>query len=80
MDKINTLLSELETLRPDLQGKDFLLTWENSLDTLKAVMLTAEILQCLHWQKKTLADFDYGLAISIFRITALVPVSVLLRQ
>jgi len=42
MDKINTLLSELETLKPDLCGKDFLLTWENSLDTLKAVMLTAE--------------------------------------
>jgi len=67
MDKINTLLSELETLKPDLCGKDFLLTWENSLDTLKAVMLTAEILQCLHWQKKTWRIFDYGLAISIFR-------------
>jgi len=67
MDKINTLLSELETLKPDLRGKDFLLTWENSLDTLKAVMLTAEILQCLHWQKKTWRIFDYGLAISIFR-------------
>ena len=67
MDKINTLLSELETLKPDLWGKDFLLTWENSLDTLKAVMLTAEILQGLHWQKKPWRIFDYGLAISIFR-------------
>jgi len=67
MEKINTLINELETLKPDLFGKDFLLTWDNSLDSLKAVMLVAEILQNLHWQKKPWRIFDYGLAISIFR-------------
>lgn len=65
--KASALIKELETLQPDLSGKDFLLTWENSVDNLKAVMLTAEILQCLHKEKKPWRIFDYGLAISIFR-------------
>jgi len=66
-DKIMTRLKELETLNTDTFGKDFLLTWENSLDNLKAVMLVAEILQLLHREKKPWRIFDYGLAISIFR-------------
>ncbi|MEN6445852.1 MAG: knotted carbamoyltransferase YgeW [Candidatus Cloacimonas sp.] len=65
--RASALIKELETLQPDLSGKDFLLTWENSVDNLKAVMLTAEILQCLHKEKKPWRIFDYGLAISIFR-------------
>lgn len=64
---INERLKELEALKTDTFGKDFLLTWENSLDNLKAVMLVAEILQLLHWEKKPWRIFDYGLAISIFR-------------
>ena len=66
-DKINSRLRELEALKTDTFGKDFLLTWENSVDNLKAVMLVAEILQLLHQQKKPWKIFDYGLAISIFR-------------
>ena len=42
--KINNLLNELEQLKPNLHGKDFLLTWENSVDNLKAVMIVAEII------------------------------------
>ncbi len=64
---INERLKELEALKTDTFGKDFLLTWENSLDNLKAVMLVAEILQLLHREKKPWRIFDYGLAISIFR-------------
>ena len=64
---INERLKELEALKTDTFGKDFLLTWENSLDNLKAVMLVAEILQLLHRKKKPWRIFDYGLAISIFR-------------
>lgn len=63
----NKRLQELESLAPDSFGKDFLLTWENSLDNLKAVMLVAEMLQMLHKEKKPWRIFDYGLAISIFR-------------
>ena len=51
MDKkeiIKSRLFELEKLQLELYGKDFLLTWENSLDNLKAIMAVAEILQSLH--------------------------------
>ncbi|HRQ98524.1 MAG TPA: knotted carbamoyltransferase YgeW [Candidatus Syntrophosphaera sp.] len=70
MDKkeiIKSRLFELEKLQPELYGKDFLLTWENSLDNLKALVAVAEILQSLHWEKKPFRIFDYGLAVSIFR-------------
>ena len=70
MDKkeiIKSRLLELEKLQPELYGKDFLLTWENSLDNLKALVAVAEILQSLHWEKKPFRIFDYGLAVSIFR-------------
>ncbi|HPM04841.1 MAG TPA: knotted carbamoyltransferase YgeW, partial [Candidatus Cloacimonas sp.] len=65
--KVKALINELEALQQNLHGKDFLLTWENSVDNLKAVMLVAEILQLLHLEKKPWRIFDYGLAISIFR-------------
>ncbi|MDI3503560.1 MAG: hypothetical protein PWP64_496, partial [Candidatus Cloacimonadota bacterium] len=67
MNEIYNRLQELEKLSSNLYNKDFLLTWENSVDNLKAVMLIAEILQMLHTQKKVWRIFDYGLAISIFR-------------
>jgi knotted carbamoyltransferase YgeW len=67
MQEITKRLIELERLKPNLYGKDFLLTWENSVDNLKAVMLVAEILQLLHKEKKAWKIFDYGLGISIFR-------------
>jgi knotted carbamoyltransferase YgeW len=66
-DKIKQLLSELAQLKTDLYGKDFLLTWENSTDNLKSVMLVAEIMQALHRQKKSFKIFDSGLGIAIFR-------------
>lgn len=67
MKQFNSRLQELEALSSDLFGQDFLLTWENSLDNLKAVMLVAEMLQMLHREKIAWRIFDYGLAISIFR-------------
>jgi len=66
-DQVSARLRELESLKTDLYGRDFLLTWENSQDNLKAVMLVAEILRLLHMQKKPFKIFDSGLAISIFR-------------
>jgi|GEM_PF-2163094 len=67
LTKLSALVKELEALQPKLYGKDFLLTWQQDLDSLKAVMLVAEILQLLHKEKKPWRIFDYGLAISIFR-------------
>jgi knotted carbamoyltransferase YgeW len=65
--QIESRLRELEALKTDLYGRDFLLTWENSQDNLKAVMLVADILRLLHLQKKPFKIFDSGLAVSIFR-------------
>lgn len=65
--KVENLLKELASLKTGLYGKDFLLTWENSLDNLKAVMLVAEIMQELHRAKKPFKIFDSGLGIAIFR-------------
>jgi hypothetical protein len=59
--KVENLLKELASLKTGLYGKDFLLTWENSLDNLKAVMLVAEIMQELHRAKKPFKIFDSGL-------------------
>jgi knotted carbamoyltransferase YgeW len=65
--QIKNRLKELQALDTDIFGRDFLLTWENSLDNLKTVMLVTEILQLLHREKKTWRIFDQGLAVSIFR-------------
>ena len=70
MDKkeiIKSRLFELEKLQLELYGKDFLLTWENSLDNLKALVAVAEILQSLHFVKKPFRIVDKGSAGSIFR-------------
>jgi len=64
---IGKLFTQLAALKHELYGKDFLLTWEKTEADLRAVMLTAEILQSLHWQGKSMRTFNHGLAISIFR-------------
>jgi len=64
---IAQIIQSFSCLKPELYGKDFLLTWDKSLDDLKALMHTAEILQALHWKGKNFRIFDHGLAISIFR-------------
>ncbi|HPN26596.1 MAG TPA: hypothetical protein PLD28_01740 [Candidatus Cloacimonas sp.] len=35
-ERASALIEELETLQPDLYGKDFLLTWENCFDNLSS--------------------------------------------
>jgi knotted carbamoyltransferase YgeW len=67
MNTLKTQLDELQKLKCNTYGKDFLLTWEKSLDELRAVMLVAECLKELHRVGKSLRVFDGGLAISIFR-------------
>jgi knotted carbamoyltransferase YgeW len=51
---INSLIQQLSTLKNNLYGNDFLLTWDKTQEELKAVMLAAEILQALHWQGKSI--------------------------
>lgn len=65
--EISKRLSELKKLKIDLYMKDFLLTWEKSIDEIKAVAIIAEILKSMHRQNISTRLFETGLAISIFR-------------
>jgi len=61
------LLEELAQWKTDLHGKDFLWTWERTLDEIRAIATAAEVLQALHRAGASLRVFESGLAISIFR-------------
>ena len=67
MDKIKQKIKELKELKPELFGKDFLLTWEKSEDDLKAVLLVAEILKEMRDNNISSKIFESGLAVSQFR-------------
>ena len=61
------MLKSIQKLNASLYGKDFLLTWDKSVDELKLVLQTAEILKKLYEENVSLRVFDTGLAISNFR-------------
>ncbi len=65
--RIEDWLAELAQCRCRLHERDFLLTWDHSLDDLRAVVLTARILEALWRQNISARVFDGGLAVSIFR-------------
>ncbi|HEX2973712.1 MAG TPA: knotted carbamoyltransferase YgeW [Tepidisphaeraceae bacterium] len=60
-------LSELQKLKLDTFGQDFLLTWEKTDHEIRALTLLAECLHQLHRARRPFRVFDTGLAISIFR-------------
>ncbi len=64
---IEKSLNELAALNVDMQGKDFLLTWEKSEKELKAVFIIAELLKELHAKNISVDMFKTGLAVSNFR-------------
>ncbi len=64
---ISSLLSSIRKLKANLQGKDFLLTWDKSVAELKLVMSVAEALRALRDRNISTKCFDSGLAVSIFR-------------
>ncbi len=66
-NKILKLIEELRTLKPDMFGKDFLLTWEKSMDDIKATLIVAEIIKEMHKSNISTRIFDSGLGVSIFR-------------
>jgi knotted carbamoyltransferase YgeW len=67
MNTIKQQLDELQTLKFNSYGKDFLLTWEKSEPELRAVVALAELFSEMHRAGKSFRVFDTGLAISIFR-------------
>jgi ornithine carbamoyltransferase len=67
METLKKQLDELKKLKFNSYGKDFLLTWEKSVDELRAVVALAELFSEMHKAGKSFRTFDTGLAISIFR-------------
>ena len=65
--QLQTNINGLRKLRLDMFEKDFLLTWEQTDDEIKAVTLVAQLLKEMHKAGSSLRLFDTGLAISIFR-------------
>ena len=65
IDKFIGRLNELEFGK--MYQDDFFLTWERSLDELKAVYVVADALRYLRENNISSRIFDSGLAISIFR-------------
>ena len=61
------MVRELKKLKVHTFNKDFLLTWEQSDDEIKAVVLVAELFKEMHKAGLSFRTFDTGLAISIFR-------------
>lgn len=67
MDSIRKKLEELAKLKPEMFEKDFLLTWEKSLDDIKATLLLTEIVKEMHRNRISTKLFRDGLGVSIFR-------------
>ncbi len=65
--EIMSQIGELEDLKADLYGKDFLLTWEKSDAQLHSVLKIAEILKQMHSENIDVSMFKTGLAVSNFR-------------
>ena len=64
---IEQAIAELSDCNQKLYEQDFLLTWERSLDDLRALLTTARALEAMWRQNVSTRVFDAGLAISIFR-------------
>lgn len=61
------IIKEVKWLNAGMYGKDFLLTWEKSLNELKQVLFVAEGLKYLRDNNISARCFDSGLAVSQFR-------------
>ncbi len=66
-DDVHALIESLRDLQVDLHNRDFLLTWNYSVDDLKAVLTVAEVLEALYLANVSTRVFEAGLAVSIFR-------------
>jgi len=67
MNTFENYLEQIKSLKTQLYGKDFLLTWDKTEDELKQTLLVAEALKYLREQNISTKIFDSGLAISNFR-------------
>ncbi len=64
---ISAIIAGLKNLSTSLYQKDFLLTWDRSVDELKAILGIAEALRLMHREGLSARLFESGLAVSNFR-------------
>jgi knotted carbamoyltransferase YgeW len=67
MNNFQGLMKEIRSLSGELYRKDFLLTWEKSVDELRKIVAVADALRWLRRENISTRCFDSGLAVSIFR-------------
>ena len=67
MANFNSLLKEIKSYKSKMFGKDFLLTWEKSIDELKQILAVANLLKLMRQENISARCFDSGLAVSLFR-------------
>jgi knotted carbamoyltransferase YgeW len=67
MSNFQSLLKQIASVTGDLYHKDFLLTWEKSVDELRKIVAVADALRWLRQENISTRCFDSGLAVSIFR-------------
>ena len=65
--EFTALLAQTRKLKSGLHGKDFLLTWDKTVEELKVVLNTAEGLRHLYRNNISCKLFQSGLAVSNFR-------------
>ena len=67
MKELIEAVAEIRRLKSELHGKDFLLTWEKTVDELTVILKIADALQALYHGNLSCRLFDSGLAVSQFR-------------
>ena len=67
MEDILRKIDSLKSLRHDLLNTDVLLTWELSDEALRAIVLTADILERIARRGASLKSFESGLGVAMFR-------------
>jgi knotted carbamoyltransferase YgeW len=65
--KIGTLADEIQSIKTNFHQRDFLLTWNHSVEELRAVQLAAEALEELYQQNISCKVFNGGISVSNFR-------------
>ena len=67
MNRMNQLFDTIAGRQSDLHGRDFLLSWDKSLDDLRTILDVSEALRLLRTSNIATRCFDSGLAVSLFR-------------
>ena len=67
MKEFERYISNIKNTDASLFQKDILLTWERSVEELKAVLNIADALKYLHSNNISTRLFESGIAVSLFR-------------